>query len=36
MTLPDVFIDHESPARQMIEAKLTARDIVATVMQALG
>ena len=35
MTLPDVFIDHESPARQMIEAKLTAKDIVATVIQAL-
>ncbi len=36
MTLPDIFIDHESPARQMIEAKLTAKDIVATVVQALG
>ena len=36
MTLPDVFIDHESPAKQMIEAGLTARDIVATVAAALG
>ena len=36
MTLPDFFIDHDSPAKQMIEAKLTARDIVGTVTAALG
>ena len=36
MVLPDRFIDHESPARQMIEAGLTARDIAATVLSALG
>jgi len=36
MTLPDFFIDHDSPAKQMIEAKLTARDIVATVTAALA
>ena len=36
MTLPDTFIDHESPARQMSEAKLTARDIAATVRAALA
>ena len=35
MTLPDVFIDHESPARQMNEARLTAKDIVAAVVQGL-
>ena len=36
MTLPDVFIDHDSPARQLVEARLTAKDIVATVNAALG
>ena len=36
MTLPDRFIDHNTPAAQMIEAGLGARDIVATVMGALG
>jgi 1-deoxy-D-xylulose-5-phosphate synthase len=34
MTLPDRFIDHDSPAKQMIEAKLAARDIVAVAMGA--
>jgi len=36
MTLPDRFIDHSTPAAQMIEAGLGAKDIVATVMGALG
>ena len=36
MTLPDTFIDHNTPAAQIIEAKLGARDIVATAMAALG
>ena len=36
MTLPDTFIDHNTPAAQIIEAKLGAKDIVATVMGALG
>ncbi len=36
MTLPDVLIDHDSPARQMVVAKLTARDIADTVLAALG
>ncbi len=36
MTLPDRFIDHNTPAAQMIEAGLGAKDIVATVMEALG
>ncbi len=36
MTLPDRFIDHNTPAAQMIEAGLGAKDIVATVMGALG
>ena len=36
MTLPDRFIDHNTPAAQMIEAGLGAKDIVATAMGALG
>jgi 1-deoxy-D-xylulose-5-phosphate synthase len=36
MLFPDRFIDHDSPARQMIEARLTAKDIVAAVLSALG
>ncbi len=36
MTLPDRFIDHNTPAAQMIEAGLGAKDIVSTVMGALG
>jgi 1-deoxy-D-xylulose-5-phosphate synthase len=35
MTLPDRFIDHDSPAKQMIEAGLGAKDIVAVAMGAL-
>ena len=36
MTLPDRFVDHNTPAAQMIEAGLGAKDIVATAMGALG
>ena len=36
MTLPDTFIDHNTPAAQIIEAKLGAKDIVVTAMAALG
>ncbi len=36
MTLPDKFIDHNSPVAQMVEAGLAAKDIVATAMNALG
>ena len=36
MTLPDVFIDHDSQAKQLIQAGLTARDIVQTALAALG
>jgi 1-deoxy-D-xylulose-5-phosphate synthase len=36
MTLPDRFIDHDSPSLQYEEAGLTARHIVATAMAALG
>ena len=36
MTLPDRFIDHGTPAGQIIEAGLGAKDIVTTVMRALG
>jgi 1-deoxy-D-xylulose-5-phosphate synthase len=36
LVLPDVFIDHDSPAKQYEEAGLSARQIAATVEQALG
>ncbi|HET9019491.1 MAG TPA: 1-deoxy-D-xylulose-5-phosphate synthase, partial [Acetobacteraceae bacterium] len=36
MVLPDVFIDHDSPARQIATAGLDAAHIVATVLGALG
>ncbi len=36
MTLPDVFQDHDTPAGQIAAAGLGAKDIVATVMRALG
>jgi 1-deoxy-D-xylulose-5-phosphate synthase len=36
MTLPDRFIDHNSPAAQLIDAGLTAKDIVAHALTALG
>ncbi len=35
MRLPDIFQDHESPAKQYAEAKLDAPAIVATVLDAL-
>ena len=36
MTLPDRFIDHDSQTRQLIEAKLTAQDIVEVAVRAVG
>jgi 1-deoxy-D-xylulose-5-phosphate synthase len=36
MTLPDRFIDHDTQAKQLIAAKLTAKDITNTALQALG
>jgi 1-deoxy-D-xylulose-5-phosphate synthase len=36
MTLPDCFIDHDTPRRQLEIAGLTAPDIVRTVLSALG
>ncbi len=36
MTLPDRFIDHNTPAAQMAEAGLSARHVVATALAALG
>ncbi len=36
MALPDRFIDHDSQARQLAEAGLTAKDIVATALGAIG
>jgi 1-deoxy-D-xylulose-5-phosphate synthase len=36
MVLPDLFLDHESPAKQMIAVNLTAKDIVANVLACQG
>ena len=36
MTLPDVFIDHDTPEQQYAKAGLAAQDIVVTVRKALG
>ena len=36
MVLPDVYMDHDSQAKQLALAGLTARDIVATALTALG
>ena len=36
MVLPDRFIDHNTPAAQMADAGLTAKDIVRTVVDAIG
>ncbi|HEY7580150.1 MAG TPA: transketolase C-terminal domain-containing protein, partial [Acetobacteraceae bacterium] len=36
MVLPDIFIDHDSQAKQLAIAKLSARDIVATALAAIG
>ena len=36
MVMPDLFIDHDSQAKQLAKADLTARDIVATALLALG
>jgi len=36
MILPDVFLDHDSPAAQYEAAGLAARHIVATALAALG
>lgn len=36
MVLPDTFIDHASPARMYEEAKLSAKDIEARVLDVLG
>ena len=36
MVLPDVYLDHDSQAKQLAAAGLTARDIVTTALTALG
>jgi len=36
MVMPDVFIDHDSQAKQLAEAKLSAKDIVTTALDAIG
>ena len=36
MILPDIFIDHDSQAKQLALAKLSAKDIVGTALSAIG
>jgi 1-deoxy-D-xylulose-5-phosphate synthase len=36
MILPDRFIEHDSPVKQYEDAGLSARNIVATALAALG
>jgi 1-deoxy-D-xylulose-5-phosphate synthase len=36
MVMPDLFIDHDSQAKQLAEAGLSARDIVAVAVSAMG
>jgi len=36
MLLPDMFIDHDSQTKQLAVAKLSAKDIVATALAAIG
>ena len=36
MVLPDIFIDHDAPAKQYDQARLNARHIVETALSALG
>ena len=36
MVLPDRFIDHNTPAAQLADAGLTAKDIVRTAVEAVG
>ena len=36
MVLPDRFVDHNTPAAQMVEVGLTAKDIVRTVVDAVS
>ena len=36
MVMPDLFIDHDSQAKQLAQAGLSAKDIVATALAALG
>jgi 1-deoxy-D-xylulose-5-phosphate synthase len=36
MVLPDRFLEHDAPAKQWIDAGLTAKDVVETIVAALG
>ena len=36
MTLPDRFIDHDTPQAQIVQAGLDSRNIVQVALQALG
>jgi 1-deoxy-D-xylulose-5-phosphate synthase len=36
MVLPDLFIDHNAQAKQLAEAGLSAMDIVAVALSAMG
>jgi 1-deoxy-D-xylulose-5-phosphate synthase len=36
MVMPDRYIDHDTQSRQLAEAHLSAKDIVATALSAMG
>jgi 1-deoxy-D-xylulose-5-phosphate synthase len=36
LVMPDIFIDHDSQAKQIAVAGLSAKDIVATALAAIG
>ena len=36
MVMPDLFIDHDSQPKQLAEAGLSAKDIVAVALSAVG
>jgi len=36
MVMPDLFIDHDSQVKQIVAAGLSAKDIVATALDAIG
>jgi 1-deoxy-D-xylulose-5-phosphate synthase len=36
MVMPDLFIDHDSQAKQLAKAGLSAKDIVAVALRAVG
>jgi 1-deoxy-D-xylulose-5-phosphate synthase len=36
MVMPDLFIDHDSQAKQLAKAGLSGKDIVAVALRAMG